>query len=94
MQYFAGIDIGSTAIKIVLIDENKGIIAYQASPTGSHFHKNTLAAFNLLLAAKNIRREGVSYIVLWHQTFLLAVVVAHPVLDVQGLVLVWRFSRL
>ena len=49
MKYFAGIDIGSTAIKIVLIGEKEEIIAHQVSPTGSHFHKNTLEAFNLLI---------------------------------------------
>lgn len=62
MKYFAGIDIGSTAIKIVLIDESGDIVAHQTSPTGSHFHKNTLDAFHLLLEKTGIKREDVMYI--------------------------------
>lgn len=62
MQYFAGIDIGSTSIKIVLTDENENLVASLACPTGSHFHKNTLAAFQTLLDREKIRRDTVSYI--------------------------------
>lgn len=62
MQYYAGIDIGSTSIKIVLTDENEHLIASSICPTGSHFHKNTLAAFEGLLEKENIRREAISYI--------------------------------
>ena len=50
MQYFAGIDIGSTTIKIVLTDANDRIVGQDCRPTGCHFHKNTLTAFEALLA--------------------------------------------
>ena len=50
MKYFGGIDIGSTTIKIVLIDDRDQIVADVTCPTGSHFHKNTMAAFEVLLA--------------------------------------------
>jgi len=63
MRYFAGIDIGSTAIKIVFIDETESIIAHQISPTGSHFNKNTLDAFNSLLDRTKIRRLDIAYII-------------------------------
>jgi predicted CoA-substrate-specific enzyme activase len=62
MQYFAGIDIGSTSIKIVLTDENEDLVANFACPTGSHFHKNTLAAFQTLLDREKIERDAISYI--------------------------------
>lgn len=61
MRYFAGIDIGSTAIKIVLIDESGDIAAYHISPTGSHFHKNTVESFHRLLERTGIKKEDVSY---------------------------------
>ncbi|MEW6738860.1 MAG: acyl-CoA dehydratase activase [Nitrospirota bacterium] len=62
MKYFAGIDIGSTAIKIVLIDESGDIVAHQTSPTGSHFHKNTLDSFHMLLERTGTKKEDVAYI--------------------------------
>ncbi len=62
MRYFAGVDIGSTAIKIALIDETERFVAHQVSPTGSHFHKNTLDAFNSLLEKTGISRDDVDYI--------------------------------
>lgn len=63
MKYFAGIDIGSTAIKIVLIDESKNIVAHQTSPTGSHFQRNTLECLATLLAKTGIKKEGVAYMI-------------------------------
>jgi len=62
MQYFAGVDIGSTSIKIVLTDEFEQLVAYSICPTGSHFHKNTLTAFNKLLEEESIKRESISSI--------------------------------
>lgn len=62
MKYFAGVDIGSTAIKIVFIDENENIVVHSVSPTGSHFHRNTLDSFNALLKEAGVGREDVAYI--------------------------------
>lgn len=62
MQYFAGIDIGSTSIKIALIDAEKNLKSSSVCPTGSLFHKNTLAAFEELLEQENMQREDISYI--------------------------------
>ncbi|MBU2591506.1 MAG: CoA activase [Nitrospinae bacterium] len=63
MKYFAGIDIGSTAIKIVLIDESKNIVAHQTSPTGSHFQRNSLECLAALLAKTGIKKEDVEYMI-------------------------------
>jgi predicted CoA-substrate-specific enzyme activase len=62
MNYFAGIDIGSTTIKIVLTDDEDRIVADVTCPTGSHFHQHTMAAFEGLLTEKDIRRDQVVYI--------------------------------
>lgn len=62
MKYFAGIDIGSTAIKIALIDENKHIVASKVTPTGSHFRKNALDAFGAMLQEAGLRSDDVAYI--------------------------------
>ena len=63
MSYFAGIDIGSTTIKIVVADERERVAGHICCPTGSHFHKNTMAAFTGLLEEKGISRQDVAYIV-------------------------------
>jgi (R)-2-hydroxyacyl-CoA dehydratese activating ATPase len=62
MQYFAGIDIGSTSIKVVFVDEDKQLKASSICPTGSLFHKNTLAAFQGLLEREKIHRDEISSI--------------------------------
>lgn len=63
MQYYVGVDIGSTTIKIVLIGETGKIIDKIASPTGSMFNKNAMDSLNHLLAANNIAIEDINYIV-------------------------------
>ena len=63
MNYFAGIDIGSTTIKIALSDEDGCLAAYVDFPTGSHFHQNAKTAFTGLLDRECISPEKVSYII-------------------------------
>ena len=63
MSYFAGIDIGSTTIKIVLCDAEGHLAAHVDFPTGSHFHRNAKTAFNGLLEHENISPENVDYVV-------------------------------
>lgn len=60
MHYFAGIDIGSTTIKIVLTDEKELLVAEYVCPTGSHFHKHTVAAFNHVLLQKNLSHNDIA----------------------------------
>ncbi len=62
MSYFAGIDIGSTAIKIVLCNEDGQLVCHVNFPTGSHFHQNAVTAFTGLLAEEGINRSQVNYI--------------------------------
>ena len=62
MEYFAGIDIGSTTIKIVLTDDNKQLKASLICPTGSLFYKNTVTAFDNLLAQEKIHRDEIGCI--------------------------------
>ncbi len=61
MNLFAGIDIGSTTIKIVIIDSNSTIIADTTCPTGSHFHNNAMTAFQSLLKRHILKRQEISY---------------------------------
>ncbi|MEA3373418.1 MAG: acyl-CoA dehydratase activase [Campylobacterota bacterium] len=61
MNYFAGIDIGSTAIKIALIDEEKNILASKVTPTGSHFRKNAVAALETMLSGCDLTMDDLSY---------------------------------
>ena len=62
MNYFAGIDIGSTSIKIALSDEDGALAAQVIVPTGSHFHQNAKAAYSSLLSREGIGEEQVQYI--------------------------------
>ncbi|MCP5063211.1 MAG: CoA activase [Ignavibacteriae bacterium] len=61
MKYFLGIDIGSTSIKIAMINENNELVATNTSPTGSRFHKNALDAMHGLLEKHNIKDEEIAY---------------------------------
>jgi predicted CoA-substrate-specific enzyme activase len=63
MNYYAGIDIGSTSIKTVLIDDQETIIDSSTIATGSLFHKNTMEAYNALLNDNDLCRDDVAYIV-------------------------------
>jgi len=62
MRYFAGIDMGSTAIKIALVDESEELAGHIVAPTGSLFQQNTLAALRILLQEKGLSRSDVAYI--------------------------------
>jgi len=63
MKCYAGIDIGSTSIKIVLMDGEENILGQAVTPTGSHFHKHTLDAFDRLLGGQKLDRQAVRYTV-------------------------------
>ncbi len=59
MKYYLGIDIGSTFIKIVIIDESENIAGYRITPTGSRFHDNAVAALEALLEETGIARANI-----------------------------------
>lgn len=63
MGYYLGVDIGSTTIKIVLIDESGDMVDKIGSPTGSMFNKNALDSLDRLLKSNNLTREDLKYIV-------------------------------
>lgn len=60
-NYFAGIDIGSTTIKIVLADDKGALKDWIACPTGSRFSKNTTEALSRLLDRNGLTEEDLLY---------------------------------
>ena len=63
MKYFVGIDIGSTAIKVALVDENKELIGYKINASGSMFYKYAKQCLKDMLKELNINEEDVAYTV-------------------------------
>ncbi|MCK5639008.1 MAG: hypothetical protein KAH67_09860, partial [Flavobacteriaceae bacterium] len=63
MNYYLGVDIGSTTIKIVLIDESGEMVDKTVSPTGSMFNQNALDSLDRLLKYNNLTRDDLNYIV-------------------------------
>lgn len=63
MNYFAGIDIGSTAIKVALVDGDAQLVGIHVSSSGSLFHKNAKEALRVLLDRHGVRREQVGYLI-------------------------------
>lgn len=63
MGYYLGVDIGSTTIKIVLVDEEGKMVDKNASPTGSMFNKNALENLDRLLKRNDLTRDDLLYIV-------------------------------
>jgi len=63
MKYFAGIDIGSTAIKIALVDTDKNLIGHKISASGSMFYKYAKQTLKDMLEELNIVPEDVVYTV-------------------------------
>ena len=63
MKYFAGIDIGSTAIKVALIDEERRLVASKVTSTGSHFRKNSLDALHGTLDEAGVSDGELGYTV-------------------------------
>ena len=63
MQYYTGIDIGSTAIKIAVISEERELIAQKVVPTGSRFNQNALNAYHALIGEAGIDLSRIKYVV-------------------------------
>jgi predicted CoA-substrate-specific enzyme activase len=62
MRYFTGVDIGSTAIKIVVIDENEEIVGSKVSASGSMFYKYAKESYRSLLNECGIDPQDVAYL--------------------------------
>ncbi|MBZ0094860.1 MAG: acyl-CoA dehydratase activase, partial [Sulfuricella sp.] len=63
MNYFAGLDIGSTAIKVAMVDEAGKIVGVHVSSSGSLFHKNAKEALHNLLTQLDISKDDVRYLI-------------------------------
>ncbi|MET0027207.1 MAG: acyl-CoA dehydratase activase [Candidatus Thiodiazotropha sp.] len=63
MSYYAGIDIGSTAIKVALVDETGQLTGTHVTASGSLFHKNAKEALGRLLAEHQIAADEVRYLI-------------------------------
>jgi predicted CoA-substrate-specific enzyme activase len=63
MNYFAGIDIGSTAIKVALVDGDGILVGTHVTDSGSLFHKNARAALAALLEEYGVPHERVAYLI-------------------------------
>jgi len=63
MICFAGIDVGSTAIKVAVVDEDGCIAGVHVTASGSLFHRNSTEALNTLLARLHLQRSDVRYMI-------------------------------
>jgi predicted CoA-substrate-specific enzyme activase len=63
VKYFVGIDIGSTAIKVAIVDENEQLIGHKISASGSMFYKYAKQSLSELLNKLNIDEKDVVYTV-------------------------------
>src|SRR3990172_453452 len=63
MAYAAGVDVGSTQTKAVLINENREIVGRALIDTGANVVMAAQNAFNEMLRQSGVREEEVEYIV-------------------------------
>lgn len=59
--FFAGIDIGSTTIKVAISNSFGKLVCCDSAPTGSHFNKNTQDLFDRLLNATHLTDSDIKY---------------------------------
>jgi (R)-2-hydroxyacyl-CoA dehydratese activating ATPase len=63
MAYAAGVDVGSTQTKAVIIDEARRIVCRALGPTGANVVRAAEEAFHAALAAGDLREEEVEYVI-------------------------------
>ena len=63
MAYAAGVDVGSTQTKAVVVNEAKGIVGRSLLPTGANVIRAAESAFEEALRAGGLREEEVEYVV-------------------------------
>ncbi|MEE8336113.1 MAG: acyl-CoA dehydratase activase [Candidatus Neomarinimicrobiota bacterium] len=63
MPYAAGVDVGSTQTKAVIINEEKKIVARSLIDTGANVIKAAEKAYLLALNAEKLREEEIEYVV-------------------------------
>ncbi len=63
MAYAAGVDVGSTQTKAVIIDENKTIVGRALTDTGANVIQAAEHSFEIALRDADIRDEEVEFVV-------------------------------
>lgn len=63
MAYAAGVDVGSTQTKAVIVDEDRNIVARALTDTGANVIKAAENAFHEALQASDLREEEVEYVI-------------------------------
>jgi (R)-2-hydroxyacyl-CoA dehydratese activating ATPase len=63
MAYAAGVDVGSTQTKAVIVDEARRIVSRALGPTGANVVRAAEEAFHAALAAGDLREEEIEYVV-------------------------------
>ena len=63
MAYAAGVDVGSTQTKAVIVDEGGAIVGRSLTPTGANVMRAAESAYQEALAAARLREEEVEYVV-------------------------------
>ncbi|MBN2782691.1 MAG: CoA activase [Campylobacterales bacterium] len=63
MKYFVGVDIGSTAIKISIANEDKELVGHKISASGTMFYKYAHETLDALLDELNLSRDDIVYTV-------------------------------
>ena len=63
MAFAAGVDVGSTQTKAVIVDEHRRIVARALTDTGANVIRAAEQAFHQALAAGDLREEEVEYVV-------------------------------
>jgi predicted CoA-substrate-specific enzyme activase len=62
-SFFAGVDLGSSRTKVVILDENKNIISYSVRKSGYNFGDSANQCLEESLSIGNLKREDISRIV-------------------------------
>jgi predicted CoA-substrate-specific enzyme activase len=63
MAYAAGVDVGSTQTKAVIVDEDGEIVSRSLTDTGANVMRAAESAFHEALASGDLREEEVEYVV-------------------------------
>jgi predicted CoA-substrate-specific enzyme activase len=63
MAYAAGVDVGSTQTKAVVIDEERNIVARALTDTGANVIRAAESSFEQALRSGNLREEEVEYVI-------------------------------
>jgi predicted CoA-substrate-specific enzyme activase len=62
-NYFAGVDSGSTSTNVVILDDNKNIVAYSIVPTGAMAIDSAKKAYEIALKKAGLEKEDIAYVV-------------------------------